>query len=145
MSHYSIHKNHIAQVHALYDFGEHGLSQEDVTRNDRQNFRSAQRLCFEQVQRCIQQLIGGDLEGRVPYNSLIGTLVFLKIAWYYGEIFLTRKATLLQRIKNAGIVCHFLCIWHNYVRMNANLHKSFISREAYRDVLLSSHTAVILI
>ena len=142
---YDVHKNHIAQVYQVFGIVEHGLSQEDVLRNDRQNFRSAQRVCFSKVQDCLKKLIDGDQEGRVPDQSYTGTWVFLQVVWHYVEIFLSGKASLMERIKYASLVCHFLGIWHNHVKRNGLLSKHFLSRETYTDVLLSCHSAVILI
>ena len=96
---------------------------------------------------CLKNLIDGDVECRVPDPSFVGIWVFLKNVWLYTEISLSGKASLLERVKNASIVCHFLSIWHNYVHRNENVHKNFLSRETYTDidVLLSCHHSAVVI
>lgn len=136
-----VHSNHLVYVCNRFPFEEHKLNHEDTTRNDRQNWRSAQRISFLCVQQCLQQIKdGGD-------DTVTGTLAYLQMVWRYVEIFVSAKATLRDRIKHAGFIIHFLGIWHNYVKDHPrySLQKNFLSRETYTDILLSCHFAVMMI
>ncbi len=146
MGPYMVHSNHILLILETFTFDRHGLTRDDVERRDRQNWRSAQRLVFLQVQECLQELITGN-RTTAPNNLLKGTLVFLKVIWMYVEIFCSPVASLRQRIVYAATVTHFLGIWRAFVRQSRDfsLHKNFLSRETFTDVLLSTHFAVILI
>ena len=66
--------NHLTLIRQLFLFNDHGLTQEDTVRIKRQNWRSAQCQCFLKVQDCLQQVIDGTLEGRIPDESVKGTL-----------------------------------------------------------------------
>ena len=147
MGPYLIHMNHIRLVYDVLPFELHGLGIDDVTRRDRQNWQSAQKLSMPKVQQCLQTLMDGNETDRNPDPNLKGTQVYLKVVWYYVEIFCSQIATLRQRIRNAAIVTHFLAIWHNFVHQHEQLtlKKNFITRETYLDVLLSCHFAVLLI
>lgn len=146
MGPFLVHSNHLVLVHRLFPFQQHGLTQEDVIRSDRQNWRSAQRVSFRQVQECLANVKEGDVN-RQAEESVTGTLIFLKVVWFYVEIFISKVATLSDRIQYAGIVTHFLAIWRNYVHRTdgLSLHQNFLSRETYTDILLSTHFAVSLI
>ena len=117
-----------------------------MNRRDRQNWRYAQRLVFTRVQECLQKIVDGNGE-RPPNDLVMGTLVFTKIIWFYLEIFVSPIASLSQHIKYAGMVTHFLTIWRNFVGRSRNLtlHRNFLSRETYTDVLMLSHFAVMVI
>lgn len=146
MGPYMVHSNHLVLVINAFHFDDHKLSLEDVIRTDRQNWRSAQRITFTQVQDCLGMLRDGHANQR-PDPSVMGTIIYLKVVWYYVEIFISKKATLQGRIQYAGLVTHFLAIWRNYVQRTEGLSLSanFLSRETYIDVLLSTHFAVSLI
>lgn len=142
-----VHMNHLQLVSELFPFADHGLGVSDIERRDRQNWRSAQKLTFPKVQGCIEALINGTGQGRLLDITLLGTKTYLSIIWYYVEIFCSCVASLTTRIKYAAIVTHFLAIWRNWIyrHRNLKLKVNFISRETYRDVILSSHFAVMRI
>ena len=146
MGPYVVHSNHIRLACERLGYVTCGLGVNDVERKDRQNWRSAQKLCFEKVQASLQRLIDGNDENR-PVVGAKGTLVFLKIIWFYVEIFISSKASLLERIKYAGLVTHFLAIWRNFIIISdrRTLSENFLTRETFTDVLLSTHFAVSLI
>ena len=73
--------NHLQLVYDTFWHTEHGLGLDDISRRDRQNWRSVQKLTLLRVQNCLQRLIDGDKDGRRPGTSLIGTLTFLKVIW----------------------------------------------------------------
>ena len=146
MGDYMGHSNNLLLVLDYFSFDRHGLTRDDVNRRDRQNWRYAQRLVFTRVQECLQEIVDGN--GESPPNDLVmGTLVFTKIIWFYVEIFVSPIASLSQHIKYAAMVTHFLTIWRNFVGRSRNLtlHRNFLSRETYTDVLMSSHFAVMVI
>ena len=147
MGEFTIHGNHLTLVHQLFTFNEHGLLQEDILRTDRQNWRSAQRVCFLKVQHCMQEIIDGSANGRLPDSSVKGTLVFLKVVWLYVEIFCSKIASLRDRIKNAATVSHFLAVWRGTILQTngQTIQKNFLSTQTYTDIQLSCHFAVSLI
>ena len=105
MGPYLVHSNHFLLILELFSFDRHGLTRDDVERRDRQNWRSAQRLGFIQVQECFQEILDGTRT--TPPNELVkGSFIFTKIIWFYVEIFCSPVASLRERIKYAGIVTH---------------------------------------
>lgn len=146
MGPYVVHNNFIVFVHDNFPFCEHGLSVEDILRNDRQNWASAQKVSFSKIRDCLEVIIRGR-PGHGPDPSVTGTKIFLNIIWYYVEIFCSEKASLRDRIMYAGCVTHFLGIWRNWVSITEGMNhtKNFISRETYCDILISTHFATSLI
>ena len=147
MDDYLVHMNHLQLVSEVFPFPDHGLGLSDIERRDRQNWRSAQKLTFPKVQRCLEALINGTVQGRPPDITLLGTKTYLLIIWYYVEIFCSCVASLTTRITYAAIVTHFLAIWRNWIYRHRRLKLpvNFISRETSTDVILSCHFAVMLI
>ena len=109
MGGYLVHINHLQNLYNVLPPERHGLTRGDVDRTDCQNWWSAQRLSFQQVHECLQEI---ENEGN---GSPQGTRMFLVIVWYYVEIFCSPVAMLKERIKYAAIVCHFLTIWQRWV------------------------------
>ena len=145
---YMAHMNHLKLVTELFELHHHGLTKNDILRKDRQNWASAQRLTFLRVQHCLQQIVDGIEEiSRPPDPSVLGTLTYLRLVWYYVEIFFSPVASLVTRIKYAALVTHFLGIWRNFIvnTQGLNLKSHFITRECYQDLLLSTHFTVMLI
>lgn len=99
---YTVHSNYIVLVHDVFHFDDHGLSQEDILRNDRQNWISAQRVTSQKVLDRLGDLAAGRVPGRAADGSVIGTKGFLQMVWYYVEIFCSSKASLCERIKYAA-------------------------------------------
>ena len=121
MGNNTVHMNHLQLVYDTFSHHDHGLGLDDVNRRDRQNWRSVQKLTLLRVQNCLQRLIDGDEEGRRPDPSLNGTLTYLKVIWYYVEIFCSKVRTLYQRIVSAALVVHLLGIWNNFVLRDPRL------------------------
>ncbi len=142
---YSAHRNDIRSVFKNFSRHEHGLRDEDVNKKDRQNWASAQRTAFPKVRVCLQQLAEGANTQRDP--SVQGTIAYLELVYCYMEIFVSLEASLYDRIKYAGKVVSFLGIWRNFVSRSAelNLKENFLTRETFLDVMLSAHTAVMVI
>ena len=146
MGRYVVLSNHILRVYRKFPFEQHGLSIDDVERSDRQNWRSAQKVAFLSVQECLQKLVDGDEE--TPGNAgMLATLTFIKIIWFYVEIFISTTASLKTRIKYCALVGHFLAIWHNHVYNSSDLttKQHFLSHQTYVDIIISIHCAVSLI
>ena len=49
MGKYLVHLNHVREVYEKYQFTVHGLLSTDTDGDDKQNWRSAQRLTFSHV------------------------------------------------------------------------------------------------
>ena len=135
MGRYTVHINHIREVYNSNSPAVHGLTKSDIDRDDRQNWRSAQRLSFTTIQ---------ELLRATPNTANLGTETYLKIIWYYVEIYFSECASLLTRVKYASIVCTFLGIWRAWIAKSPRLSfkEHMISRETCIDVVMSAHFAV---
>ena len=99
------------------------------------------------MRRCLEDLIEGRNADGIRDPTLRGTSIYLKLVFYYMEIFISLEASLYERIRYAGAVTIFMRIWRNYVVMRAGLtlKDDFLTRETFQDVLLSTHTTVMVI
>ena len=138
MGTFLVHLNHVREVYERFDFSEHGLRSTDIDRDDKQNWRSAQRLSFK----CIQTLME-----RTGNLLNCGTKTYLEIVWMYVEVFHSTVASLYTRIMYAATISNFLAIWQNWVRLTPRLtlKENFVSTQTYIDVVLSCHSAVNLV
>lgn len=143
---YLAHINHLEIVANMFPVLEHGLTATDITRDDRQNYRRAEKLAFKSVSNCLKCLIDGH-ENNPAQPHLKGIFVYLKIIWYYIDIFQNVCCTLTDKIKYAATIIIFWGIWHNYINITPGLtlQHNFITRETYTDILLSCHAVVSLI
>ena len=143
---YIIHMNHLLLVNDTFPRLAHGLNKTHLERKDRQNWQVAQEITFLRVQDCLKKIISGH-DGKPPNATVTGTLVYLEMVWHYVEIFFSPTATLVERIKYAGYVVHFLGIWRNYLFNHParQLKIHFITKESFQHVLISCHFAVFLI
>ena len=141
-----VHMNHLVLVSEQFPRLSHGLTKTHLERKDRQNWQVAQEITFLRVQVCLKKIILGD-DGKPPNPTVTGTLVYLEVVWHYVEIFFSPTASLVDRIKYAGFVVHYLGIWRNFLfnHKDRQLKIHFITRECYQHVLISCHFAVILI
>lgn len=137
-----VHMNHLLLVTQKFELQVHGMRHEDIVREDRQNYASAQRLLFPRVQDCLQQIEHGY---NGPPQDVLGTRLYLYIGYLYMEVFCSLSASLLDRVQYASTVIHFLQIWRRWIFKHPLFHvsKNFISREAFQDVVLSCHAAVL--
>ena len=87
MRNYLVHMNHLQLVYEMFPIPDHGLGEDDIQCRDRQNWRSAQKLTFPQVQNCLQVLMEGHVEGYPRNPSLLGTKTYLYVVWLYVELF----------------------------------------------------------
>lgn len=71
-----VHINHLWLVHDRFSIQEHGLRIEDLEREDRQNWASAQRMFFPQVQECLRKIEQG-VQGRA--EDVKGTRIYLRM------------------------------------------------------------------
>ena len=142
---YPAHRNYLRAVAQAFARHIHGLRDEDINKRDRQNWASAQRTSFPCVRQCLEDIVHGRNVLRDP--TARSTSIYLELVYYYMEIFVSLEATLYERIKYAGAVVTFLGIWRNYVVLTPGLtlKDNFLTRETFQDVLLSAHTAVMVI
>ena len=138
MGKYLVHLNHVREVYEKYQFTVHGLLSTDIERDDKQNWRSVQRLTFRHVRTLMEDL--GNF-------SNCGTRTYLKMVCMYMEIFHSEVASLYTRIVYAAAVITFLGVWHNWVKISPKLKAAdnFISLQTYVDVIVSCHSAISLI
>ena len=140
-----VHINHLNLVMTRFEAQQHGLRTEDVTRQDRQNWGSAQRICFPRVQECLKKLECGE-EG-MTQEDVKGTRIYLFICFLFIEIFCSLTASLTQRITYASQVANFLRIWRWWVYQHPvlSLKENFITKQCFEDVLITCHASVLLI
>ena len=134
---------HVRMVYHTFKVDDHKLKCEDIERMDRQNWGSAQRIASRHVQRCLKELRStpsGKLE------RTLATETYLMIVADYIDIFMSRSLSLWERVRNASRVHHFFTLWLCWVQKQShtNVNINFISREAYQDVRISCHFAVLL-
>ena len=123
MGRFLVHLNHVREVYDRYDFSQHHLLSTDIERDDKQNWRSAQRLSFS----CVRQLMR-----EISNYTNTGTITYLELVWMYVEIFHSEIASLYTRIKYAAAVTTFLCIWQNWIKITpqVKLEYNFISTQS---------------
>ena len=68
-------------------------------------------------------LMEGLVEGQPRNPSLLGTKIYLRVAWLYVEIFCSSVASLRRRITYAEIVNHFLAIWHDCIHRSSAVER----------------------
>ena len=130
-------------VDHTFKVDDHKLKGEDIERMDRQNWVSGQRIASRHVQRCLKELrstTSGNLE-----RTLV-TDTYLMIVVDYIDIFVSHSLSLYERVQNYSRVHHFFRLWLCWVqkKYHSNVNINFISNEAYQDVKISCHFAVLL-
>ena len=124
MGRFLVHLNHVREVYDRYDFSQHHLLSTDIERDDKQNWRSAQRLSFSSVRQLMREINN--------YTNT-GTITYLELVWMYVEIFHSEIASLYTRIKYAAAVTTFLCIWQNWIKITprVKMEDNFISTQSF--------------
>jgi hypothetical protein len=95
---------HIGLVYNKYSVDDHGLKLEDVTRDDRQNWGSAQRIFQEKARMSLQLLRTVDT---LHQEWTLGTEVYLEVCANYIDIFCSNKLDLRSYIVMASKVSFF--------------------------------------
>ena len=72
------------------------------------NWASPQKTSFPEVHDCLKMIKDGNCQIHDP--SVAGIIAYLTIICLYVEIFISLKATLHERVKNAATVITFLGI-----------------------------------
>ena len=80
-------------------------------------------------------------------SKQFGPWTYLDVVCHYLEIFVSLRASLIQRIEYCSYVVHFLGIWRSYIILSKDLtlKESFLSRKTFQDILTSCHFAVFMI
>jgi hypothetical protein len=99
---------HIGLIYNTFKFDEHGLRLEDVTRTDRQNWASVQRICAIKTRTYLLEL---RMAADGHHERTLGTEMYLEICSSYIDIFLSVSMSLQERIVSAAKVSLFLRIW----------------------------------
>ena len=140
------HMNHLQLLYQNNEISrmEHGLQQQDIDRQDRMNWESAQRALFPKVRTALKKINDGEVR---PQENVSGTIVYLRLVWHYVELFYSLEASLLERVKYASYVANFLRIWRGWIHQSESktLRENFVSRETYQDIILSCHHVVLII
>jgi hypothetical protein len=95
---------HIEGIYNKFKLEEHGLKQEDIVRKDIQNWGSAQRICQQRVQKCLEVVRGMGMH----QERTLDTQTYLSICSDYIDLFLSPLLDLRSKIVVAARVCFFL-------------------------------------
>jgi hypothetical protein len=143
---------HIGLVYNRFTFDEHGLKLEDVKRQDRQNWASAQRICQEKTRECLRKL---RLTSDVHQERTLGTEIYLQICGDYIDMFLSVRLDLQSRVVLAAKVSFFFRLWKLWIKhgdhgvlgnsKSVNAQESFVSQQCFVDIQMSCHFVVLLI
>ena len=137
--------NHVYLVYHSFSIDRHGLQDGDIKREDRQNWRAAQRLASRKVQLCLQQLQQNPNHRK---ERTKGTELYLQITALYIDIFLSPHMSLFERVKATAKVSFYFRLWKLWLHLGVhmyNLATNFISRQTYLAIQLSCHYSVLLI
>ncbi len=87
------HMNHIQLLYQNEEISrlEYGIQQHDIDRQDRMNWESAQRMLFPKVIAALKKINNGE-----PQENVNGTIVYLRLVWYYVKLFYSLEASLLD-------------------------------------------------
>ena len=118
---------------------EHGLQACDVQVKDKQNWAAVQRLCRPKALSCLNGL---------KETTFDGTAAFLHVLQQHVDAFFSPTASLSQRVEKLWMVYTFFWMWRMCIHHKGKpytLRGNFISREAYQDLALSIHGALLYI
>ena len=140
---------HIEGIYNKFKLEEHGLKQEDIVRKDRQNWGSAQRICQQRVQNCLEVVRGMGMH----QERTLGTQTYLSICSDYIDLFLSPLLDLRSKIVVAARVCFFLRLWRLWIKhgnhgvggnsMTVTLADCFVSNQCFIDITMSCHFIVL--
>jgi hypothetical protein len=99
---------YIGLVYNKYSIDDHGLKLEDVTKTDRQNWGSVQRICQEKAPMCLEFL---RIAGTLHQERTLGMEVYLEVCTNYIDIFCSNKFDLRSHIVMASKVSFFFRLW----------------------------------
>ena len=118
-----------------------GLTSKDVLRKDRQNWASAQRLCRSRVLALLKS------HNATTGEPCLGSYYYLRMVWRFIHIFFSKTATIRRRIFLCSYVIHFLVRWKWWIKVHRTLTcaENFITTEAYTDVLIACHQAILIV
>jgi hypothetical protein len=82
---------------------------------------------------------------RAPY--LKGSIRFLGVVRNFVSIFTDDGMTYLERVRRAGFVTTYMCLWRGWVQNTPDqtIEPNFVTREGIQDAFLPCHMMVILI
>ena len=111
-----------------------------------QNKEAPANCCSLGPRRELERCISGEVGGR-PDDALTGTLAHLELISAYVVLFIGTKATLEERVTLAAFIVHLLRLARLHVVSTAGLTlaQNFFSRQTYQQVILSCHSAVLLV
>ena len=138
---YIIHMNQVDLVRQSFPNDLHNLTESDIIRDDRQNYKSAEKVACKGVLDCIHELADG------PHPELKGLWIYLTIVHKYIDIFQSQYHSLAQKVRAASCVINFLCIWRQHILHTPNMQLAihFITSQSSTDVQLSCHAAISMI
>lgn len=115
----------------------HGLVRSDVFPEDRQNYRSLEKMMEDRVLNALAEYVA-DSEATVEY---------LKICKMLTSSFLENNLTPIERIENIWYALYFLRIWRKWITTHNeySLKENFISSNAFNCVEINAHALIELI
>ena len=149
-------RNQVLNVRRLLIFGQHliqlehlmeiadnekykfnlGLWKTDIKVSDKQNVNAAVRLFDLRVQECL-----------IDCNSqkYKGTICFLQLGTMLHKMYFDKDMFVSQRIRHAWTLVQFLRMWKIWTKASGyKIDKHFISDQTFHDVLIASHSLILL-
>lgn len=115
----------------------HGLVRSDVFPEDRQNYRSLEKMMEDRVLNALAEYVA-DSEATVEY---------LKICKMLTSSFLENNLMPIERIINIWYALYFLRIWRKWITTHNeySLKENFISSNAFNCVEINAHALIEII
>lgn len=135
-------KNYVRlqHLHDLIDILEkknHLLTLSTLYPDDRQNFKSVQRMCNQEVICSLKENVKGSE----------GTAQFLQIIRDVVDSFLDKSLTPLQRIRKHWYALFLIRIWYQFIveRKGCTLKDNFLTSNCYNCIEINAHSLVLIL
>lgn len=133
--------SHLKLLIAKFPKSHHGLVLNDICPDDRQNFKSLEKVMSSHVTQYLQD--------NIPESE--ATALYLKMCQYVTSAFMDAKLTPLVRVYRIWFSIMYLRIWRNWVRKIEKDSKSytvaenFVTSNTYECIELNGHALIQLI
>ncbi|XP_052128299.1 uncharacterized protein LOC113215578 [Frankliniella occidentalis] len=137
MGNFYVSVTHIEVLLKSVSKDHHMLVSGDINGSDRMNFRSAEKL--------FSQTVTDILESDIP--DAIGTAVFLKMARFATESFLSKSLSPSERLRMLWTANFFNRGWRAWIKKTPqyNLKNNFLTSNCYLCMEINAHCFLILI
>lgn len=132
--HYFIQKNHLHFLLQNYRKDQHELTPSTLDPVDKQNFKSALRMCSDKVIQLLKRSL----------SSSVGTMKFLEIMRAVYDSYCDPKLTPLERVEKLWYTVFILRTWRMFVeRQNhLTLKDNFLTHYSYVAIEINAHSLI---